>query len=99
MNIAAERLRNRIRQDHGDHDDCKFLDDLEAALAEARRITVEEYAPIISEHPWWEAQNCCNRPGCGDEDYFEHVRRIADNPHDACAWGGACGCEHRARTA
>lgn len=35
--------------------------------------TLERFAPIMAEHPMWVEERVCNRPGCGDEDYFDHI--------------------------
>lgn len=52
----------------------KYRDQLDAALA----FEVERHAPIMADHPMWVERRICNSPGCGDEDYFEHVAALLD---------------------
>ena len=75
-NVPAERLRNRIREDHGEHEDCKFRHDLDEALIRERELTLLRYAPVMADHPLWVEENCCNMVGCGDENYWDHLEGI-----------------------
>lgn len=49
----------------------------EAVYRRSLEATVlERFAPIMADHPMWVERRVCNAPGCGDEDYFDHVRAI-----------------------
>lgn len=72
-NEAAERLREAMEQRS-----FYYRNELDAALATERRLTVERYAPVISDHPMWIERRVCNTPGCDGTEYFAHIDSILD---------------------
>lgn len=42
---------------------------------------MERFAPIMADHPIWVERRVCNTPGCGNEDYFDHIlREMGEEP-------------------